>query len=113
MGNRLLLSVFVLLMFLVVGDCVSTYYCLTTATDTYQVREGNVVVGWLLQQVGLVEGLTLLAAAKATGLVYLFVAAKVNRAHYLTILVGTLGATLITGYINYSNWSVYYTLLNG
>ena len=67
---------------------------------------------WLFRQVGLVTGLAFMAAAKAVGLIYLFATAKLGRIYYLTILIGMLGATLVTGYANYNNWSVYYDILN-
>ncbi len=112
MQNKFLLSVFILLYLLIVGDCVSTYFCLTASTSAYRVWEGNPVTNWLFQWVGLVPGLVLLAVAKAVGLFYLFAVAKTGRVYYLLILIGMLGATLIAGYVNYNNWSVYYHILH-
>ena len=112
MKNKLLLVISVLLYLLIIGDCISTYYCLTTPTLTYEVREGNPATAWLFQQVGLVTGLWLLLVVKAVGLVYLSAISKHCRVRYWTVLVGMVGAILVTGYVNYNNWSVYYHILH-
>jgi len=111
-ANKLLLSIFGILYLLVIGDCVSTYLCLTTFNDGYTAWEGNLVSAWLFQQLGLIPGLGAMLVAKALGIVILNVLSKRSRSNYVVVLVGMIGAVLITGYVNYNNWYVYSHLIS-
>jgi hypothetical protein len=111
-ANKLLLSIFGLLYLLVIGDCVSTYLCLTTVSDSYAAWESNPISAWIFQQLGLIPGLVAMLVVKGFGVLILNVMSKKNKSNYIVILVGMLGAVLITGYVNYNNWGVYYHLVN-
>ena len=110
--NKLLLSIFGVLYLLVIGDCVSTYLCLTTVNEGYSAWEGNPASAWIFQQLGLIPGLGAMLVAKALGILILNALSKRSRSSYVFILVGMLGAVLITGYVNYNNWYVYSHLIS-
>jgi hypothetical protein len=95
------------LFLLIVGDCVSTYFCLTTASDEYQVWEFNPISDWMFQAWGLIPGLLVFVLVKGLGLIYLYKRASVSILRHKIVCVFIVGAILITGYVNYNNWSIY------
>lgn len=110
--SKPLVDVMLLLFLLIIGDNVSTYLCLTTSTETYKVWEANPISAWLFQSVGMVNGMILQLITKGIALVWLYHYSTKSMMHYRLVWFMMLGAVLITGYVNYSNWSIY-ALLRG
>ncbi len=112
--NKYLISILCVAFFLVVGDCISTYLCLTTPLpEGVKVQEANLMSQWMFQYWGLVPGLMIFLAVKSISLCIIY---KWAQTHHITHLFfrGTMTVTiLITGYVNYNNWSIYYKLLQG
>lgn len=105
-ASNFLLVLFSLLYLLIIGDCVSTYLCLTTISDTYRVWEGNLISAWLFELVGLVPGLVLFALVKAVGLVWLYRLAMKSERRYIWIVSMMSVAFCITAYANFNNWRI-------
>ncbi len=112
MESKLLLPIFCVVLLLIVGDCVSTYYCLTTPSPGIRVWEANPLAEWLFQKVGLVPGLALHVVVKGILLVLLYRLTERSKVSRRIILGGMTGAALLMGYVNYSNWSIYLALVN-
>ena len=112
-ASRLLLPIFCVILLLVVGDNVSTYYCLTIPSDTFQVVEVNPLSRWLFQKVGLTTGLVLNGIYKGILMVPLYRLAKRSESRSKVVLFMSVVGLLIMSYANYNNWSVYYSLLAG
>lgn len=109
-ASKLLLSIFGVLYLLVLGDCVSTYLCLTTPSPNHNISEANPVSAWTFSLIGLVPGLTLMAAGKAIGLVILYRLAM-SKAHTYWLIAGGMSVALfITLYANLNNWYILYVI---
>lgn len=89
------------------GDCVSTYLCLTASSAHYSVGEANPFSAWLFAQVGLVQGLVLSTMGKTCISVWLYRA--ILRLPELRVLA-TLGmafAVSSTLWANLNNWYIW------
>lgn len=107
MRPQFLLGLIFFYLFLVIGDCVSTYLCLTTPTDEYNVGEANLLSAWLFAQVGLVQGLALSTMIKATLSVWLYRIVQ-SRPHLLTFsTLGMAFAVSSTLWANLNNWYIW------
>jgi hypothetical protein len=109
-GSKLLLSIFGILYLLVLGDCVSTYFCLTVEAPGYSIYEANPLSEAVFSAVGMMEGLALMAGLKALGLVVLYKMAMNNTHTYLLIAIGMACAALITLLVNVNNWYILYVV---
>lgn len=69
---RFLLGLIFFYFVLNLGDCVSTYLCLTALHESYNVGEANPLSAWLFAQVGLVHGLALSSVIKVALSVWLY-----------------------------------------
>ena len=111
--SRTLLVILCVVFALVVGDCVSTYLCLTAPVlEEIEVWEANPLSEWLFQTIGLVPGLLAFVAVKAAGLVIIYHWGKRSPGECLLWSVMMVGAALITAYVNYNNFYIYYLLEN-
>lgn len=108
--SQLLIISMTCLFLLVLGDCWSTYLGLITPNVGYHVWEYNQLSGWMFQTFGLIQGLVIFALVKGLGLVYLYTLSKKSAFNNKVISVMVVGAILITGYVNLSNWHIYMML---
>lgn len=110
--SKALLAILCVLFVLIVGDCVSTYFCLTTPSPGHNVWEANLVSAWMFEHWGLVSGLVIFVLAKAIALITIWKWAHVSPGHMLLFLILVGGSIPVTAYVNYSNFSIYYLLVN-
>jgi uncharacterized protein YacL len=110
--SKALFAILCVLFVLILGDCVSTYLCLTTPSPEYNVWEANPVSEWLFQAIGLVPGLVIFALAKAIALLIVWKWAHVSPGHMLLFLILMGGSIPVTAYVNYNNFHIYYLLVN-
>ena len=102
-----------MLFVLIVGDCVSTYLCLTTPPpEGTSVWEANPISVWMFQRWGIVSGLVIFALAKAIGLIILWKWAHTSPGHMLLFLILLGGAIPVTAHVNYNNFYIYYLMVN-
>ena len=110
--SKALLAILCVLFVLIVGDCVSTYLCLTTPVpEGLSVWEANPISEWMFQRWGIVSGLTIFVLSKGIALIIVWKWAHTSPGHMLLFLVMMSGATLITAYVNYNNFYIYYLLV--
>lgn len=110
--SKALLAILCVLSFLIVGDAVSTYLCLTIPTpEGIDVWEYNPVAEWTFRHLGLVPGLLTSLLVKALGLIFIWKWAHQSRGRMLFYLTFMCGAVLLTAYANFNNWYIYYRLV--
>ncbi len=105
--SKLLPGILITLGILIIGDGISTYLCLTTPSDTYEVWEGVGPVRGLFDTIGLAPGLILIFVTKITLLVWLYRIARKGAVVYWIAVVGTLLGALFLAYANLNNWYIY------
>jgi hypothetical protein len=66
----------------------------------------------MFQHLGLVSGLVISALTKLIGLAIVWKGAHRSPGHMLLFLILMSGAVLVTAYVNYNNFSIYYLLVN-
>ncbi|KKK80344.1 hypothetical protein LCGC14_2824460, partial [marine sediment metagenome] len=85
--NKYLISVLWVVFFLVVGDCISTYLCLTTPVpEGVKVWEAQPLSQQIFQHWGLVPGLMIFFAAKSIFLYIVYKWAQTHRVMHLFFL---------------------------
>jgi hypothetical protein len=110
--GRFLPDILGLLFLLILGDCLSTYLCLTSPVpEGWQVTEVNLISVWMFENWGLVPGLIVFATVKgiALYLMYHWVMTWPLWAYRLWTLI-MVGAVILTALVNYNNWSIYAVL---
>ncbi len=111
--SKALFAVLCVLFVFILGDCVSTYLCLTTPPpEGIAVWEANPVSEWMFQHLGIVSGLAIFVLAKGIALIIVWKWAHVSPGHMLLFLILMSGAILVTAYVNYNNFYIYYLLRN-
>lgn len=100
----------VLAFLLVIGDCVSTYLCLSTVSEQYRVYEANLLSDLVFGWVGMVPGLVIMGIGKALGLVFLCLVYARRPKRRAVVILGLLFLVLMTAYVNANNWSIYWML---
>ena len=109
-GNKLLLSSLFLLLFLGLGDCVSTYLCLSVSSPDYYVSEVNPLSAWAFDLVGIVPGLVILSAPKIAGLAVLYKLAMSRGNTYWPITGGLILSVVLVFVANINNWYILHVL---
>jgi hypothetical protein len=109
--NKVFISVLCVVFLLVLGDCVSTYLCLSTpAPEHLNVWEANLLSAWSFQAIGLVPGLVAFIAIKAAGLVIIYNWAQRGSRERLIFTGLMVGVAVMTAYVNYNNFYIYHLL---
>jgi hypothetical protein len=110
--SKALLAILYVVFVLIVGDCVSTYLCLTTPVpESISVWEANPLSEWMFQHWGIVSGLVIFLLTKVIGLIIIWKWAHTSPGHMLLFLILMSGAVLVTAYVNYNNFYIYYLLV--
>jgi hypothetical protein len=104
---HILLGLTCIYLFMVFGDCVTTYLCLTTPNEAYQVWEGNLLSAWLFTQVGLVQGLALASGAKVLALVWLYRLVRHRPELAKLACLGLAVATSTALWATLNNWYIW------
>lgn len=106
--SKALLAILCVLFVLIVGDCVSTYLCLTTPPpEGTSVWEANPISVWMFQRWGIMSGLVIFALVKAICLIIIWKWAHTSPGHMLLFLTLMSGSVLVTAYVNYNNFYIY------
>jgi len=110
--KNLLFVILCVLFVLIVGDCVSTYLCLTTPPpEDIRVWEVNPVSAWMFERWGIVSGLVIFVLVKAIALIFIWKWAHRSPKRMLVSTWLMSGAILMTAYVNYNNFYIYHLLV--